>query len=151
MARTPGSTRTRNRVKTARQRIWNAMRVTPQFMSIDLELVAETSERNLRAYLRALYRSGYLRQVRPKRNGKSFGYAIWRLVECHGPLAPIVRRDQSGVYDPNLDQFVPYQDIPEPVKKERTHERRALLSDDPPALERHPDPATEEIYHARGR
>ena len=152
MPRTPGSHRKRSPVKTARQRVWNAMHVYDDFISIDMELSAEINERNLRAYLYALYRAGYLRLVRPRQDGENFGYAIWRLVEDTGPLAPIVRRDQSGVYDPNLDQFIPFQEKPEPVKKERIHDRVfATLSAPDPIPGDDADPAVEEIAHARRR
>lgn len=126
MARTPGSPTKRKRVKNARQRIWNAMRVHKNFTIHHLE-AAETGPDNLKKYVKALSMAGYLRQVRAKQNGKDGGGVVWRLVEKTGPFAPIVRRDKSGIYDPNLDVLVPFKDV-----KEANHERVPVSSSDQP-------------------
>lgn len=127
MARTPGSPTKRNRVKNARQRAWNAMRVLKTFTVPELEVSANGKERNLRTYLQALYQAGYVRQERAKQNGKDGGGAVWRLVEKTGPFTPIVRRDKSGIYDPNLDVLVPFKNV-----KEANHERVPVSSSDQP-------------------
>lgn len=119
MARTPGSHTQRHSakpIKNARQRAWNAMRVLKVFDALGLEISAAISQANLEKYLKALYRAGYLHQDRPKQNGKSGGYVIWRLVGYTGPLAPIVRSDRSGVYDPNRAQFVPFRNPETPPR-----------------------------------
>lgn len=110
MARTPGSFTKSHRVKNARQRAWNAMRIFKTFTLAHLETSAEVSVNNLHRYLKALHRAGYLRQARPKRNGSPGGHIIWRLVAHTGPLAPMVRRDGSGIYDPNSDLFIPWRE-----------------------------------------
>ncbi len=97
------------------------MRIFKRFSTADLESSAEISAANLQKYVGALHRAGYLRLERPKRNGKAMGHAIYRLVQCSGPRAPIVRNDGTGIYDPNRDQLVPYaesedvRDTPAPV------------------------------------
>ena len=108
MSRTPGSPTKVRRVTDARQRAWNAMRRFKTFTTADLEPVAEINERNLRTYLQALHRAGYLRIARPKRNGAVNGHAVWQLIRNSGPRCPLVRRDGGGVYDPNTDQLHPY-------------------------------------------
>lgn len=108
MSRTPGSFTKSHPVQNARQRAWNAMRVLKTFTVLHLEISAEIGLDNLKKYLKALHRAGFLRQLRPKRSGRAMGHAIWRLVDCPGPLAPMVRRDQTGVYDPNRDRFIPW-------------------------------------------
>lgn len=130
----------------ARQRLWNAMRVYKTFTVLKLEIITETGPDNIKKYVQALYRAGYLRQERPKQNGKDGGSVIWRLVVRKKPLAPIVRRDKSGIYDPNSDQFIPFQKPKEPVKKERIHER---LSETLPCTDQATDSAVEEGTHAR--
>lgn len=109
MARTADSFTKSHRVKNARQRAWNAMRVFKTFTFLHVETSAEINERNLRVYLHALHRAGYLRQVRPKRNGVSGGHIVWKLIARNpGSLAPIVRRAGDGLYDPNTDAFIPW-------------------------------------------
>ena len=147
MPRTPGSCNLHNRVKTARQRAWNAMRVLKEFTLLDLEMSAEIAPDNIRKYVNALHRAGYLRQRRPKQNGKDGGSVIWRLVNHTGPLAPILRSDGSGMYDPNRKTLVPYQDPP-PAPREAVHERcRPCLPPSDPSLAPAPCPA--EPIHER--
>lgn len=95
----------RRRVRIARQRAWNAMRVLKSFTVQDIQVSAEINERNAYAYLNALHLAGYLRRERPKQNGSG---TLWRLVQMTGPFAPTVRRAQGGIYDPNIDRFVPF-------------------------------------------
>jgi hypothetical protein len=92
------------------QRAWNSIRVFKRFTSGQIEATADIRCNNLNKYLKALHRTGFLVQVRPKQNGKSLGHAVWRLARDSGPHAPIVRTDGSGVYDPNQDQLYPYRD-----------------------------------------
>lgn len=87
------------------------MRIFKTFTLTHLETSAEVSTANLQKYIKALHRAGYLRQVRPKRNGELGGHAIWKLIaRSPGPRAPIVRNDQAGVYDPNSDLFIPWRE-----------------------------------------
>ena len=106
MARPVGSPTQCHRVVYARQRAWNAIRIFKIFCATDITVGADIGERNLRTYLAALHRAGYLRVERPKQNGKVNGHTAWRLVDNTGNQCPIVRKD--GVYDPNQGQFRPY-------------------------------------------
>lgn len=108
MPRTPGSLTQHHTVLVARQRIWNALRIFKLFTAAEIAPVADASPANVQKYLRALARAGYLRLERPKRNGRVDGHAIWRLLRNSGPLCPIVRQGEDGVYDPNSDQIYPY-------------------------------------------
>ncbi|MCB1826645.1 MAG: hypothetical protein KDJ54_19505 [Candidatus Competibacteraceae bacterium] len=108
MARIINSFTRSHPVQNARQRAWNGMRIFKRFSTVDLESSAEISTANLQKYVGALRRAGYVRLERPKRNGRALGHAIYRLVQCSGPRAPIVRNDGSGIYDPNHDRFVPF-------------------------------------------
>lgn len=109
MSRTPGATSTRRPVTELRQKAWNSIRVLKRFTTAQVIATADISPANLRHYLPALARAGYLVLVRPKQNGKSLGHAVWRLARDTGPRAPIVRTDSSGVYDPNHDALYPYR------------------------------------------
>lgn len=109
MPGTPGMHHRQSRVGNARQRLWNAMRIFKVFTAAELAPVADASPANAQQYLHALAQAGVLRLERPKRNGAVSGHAVWRLIRNSGSRCPIVRRDGSGVYDPNTDQFYPYQ------------------------------------------
>lgn len=108
MIRTLGSVTTHHRVTGARQRAWNMVRLFKRFTADQIAAPAEISVANLQKYLKALAASGYLLLVRPKQNGKVMGHAVWQLARNTGPHCPIVRNDQSGVYDPNQDRLYPY-------------------------------------------
>jgi len=110
MPGTPGMQQRHRAGLDIRQQAWNSIRVLKRFTSAQVEATAEISRDNLRKYLKALDRAGYLVLAKPKRNGKSLGHAVWRLARDSGPRAPIVRTAGSGVYDPNQDTLYPYQD-----------------------------------------
>lgn len=110
MPRTPGATSTHRPVTDTRQKVWNSIRVLKRFTTAQIEATAEVRRDNLRKYLSALDRAGYLVLVRPKQNGKALGHAVWRLARDSGPQHPLPRRDGSGVYDPNHDTLYPYRD-----------------------------------------
>lgn len=93
-----------------RQRAWTAMRIFKTFTSAQIEAAAEIERFNLRKYLQALHRAGYLVLWRPKRNGSTGGHAVWRLARDSGPDAPHPRRGGTGVYDPNRDVVHPFRD-----------------------------------------
>lgn len=121
MPRVTGSHSTRRPVTDGRRRIWNSIRVLKRFTAADLAATAGIGQDNLRKYLLALARAGLIAVAVPKRNGYARGHAVWRLVNDLGPLHPLPRRDQSGVYDPNRDRLYPYaqpspaRDHPDPV------------------------------------
>lgn len=93
-----------------RQQAWASMRVFKVFTTEQIEATAGITRDNLRKYVKALHRAGYLCIARPKQNGKSQGHAIWRLARNSGTRAPIVRMDGSGVYDPNHDALYSYRE-----------------------------------------
>jgi len=110
VSRNVGSITRKRAVTDARQRAWNAMRILKTFTLADVGPVADIGERNLRTYLNALYRSGYLAVERPKRNGHVNGHVVWRLTRNSGAKRPHPLRDGSGLYDPNRDQVYPYRE-----------------------------------------
>lgn len=91
--RTLGAHSKRRPAQELRQRAWNSMRVLRVFTTAQIAATAEISAVNLRKFLPALVRSGYIRVEKPKQNGKAQGHAIWRLARNTGPRAPIVRSD----------------------------------------------------------
>ncbi len=93
-----------------RQRAWTAMRIFKVFTLAQIEATADIERENVRNYVKALHRAGYLVLWRPKRNGSPGGHAVWRLARDSGPNAPIVRRKSAGVYDPNRDIVHPFRD-----------------------------------------
>lgn len=105
-----GMTQRRRAGLDVRQHAWSSMRVFKVFTTEQIEATAGITRDNLRKYIKALRKSGYLRLVRPKQNGKSQGHAIWRLIRNSGARAPIVRMDGSGVYDPNHGVVYPYRE-----------------------------------------
>ena len=118
MARTEGShTTTRTRVDT-RALAWAAMRVHKRFTSANIASVTGIKRDNLKKYISALHRAGYLKQERPHQAGKSLGHAIWRLVRYTGPKHPLPRRDGSGMWDQNQQALYPY-------KEEKPHGNQA--------------------------
>lgn len=110
--RKPGNHTKSRPVSDRRQQAWNAMITHKRFTTADILTTADIGKYNLRAYLRALHRAGYLRLDRPRQSGKTLGHAVWRLVRHTGPKHPLPRRDNSGVYDPNEDRLYPYQEAP---------------------------------------
>lgn len=101
---------TRRSGQDVRQRAWIAMRIFKTFTAAQIQASAEVETHNLRKYIKALHRAGYLIVHRPKRNGVTGGHAVWRLARDSGPAAPIVRFDRNGVYDPNHDTVYPFRD-----------------------------------------
>ena len=89
-----------HRRRPLRERAWWCMREMAAF-SLDALLltVADGAERaaaqNLRGYIRALERHGVLAHVRQKRDDS------YRLARDLGPRAPVVRRRQRDLFDPN--------------------------------------------------
>jgi hypothetical protein len=97
--------------ETLRVRVWRAIRIRRKFSIPDLEmLVAEGGEKdiacNIRKYLNALERAGYLTRLKVRQRGTSLtsnGYVRWWLMDQMdtGPLAPVWRHKSETVYDPN--------------------------------------------------
>jgi len=97
---------------TLRERAWTGMRVKLKFSIDDLVMLcAEGGERdigsNLRKYLKALERAGFVRQLPRREPGYdkcSNGFVRYLLVVNNGPLAPVWRSSHAKVYDPNVEK-----------------------------------------------
>ena len=89
--------------RSARQLLWQSMRVLREFTIVDLVTTAESTKRNAQQYVQALTRARYLRQTSTKRS-TTLNPARFRLIRNTGPLAP--RAGRTGVLDPNTgEQF----------------------------------------------
>ncbi|MFO1417286.1 MAG: hypothetical protein U1E83_01315 [Methylotetracoccus sp.] len=106
MARTPGSFSRARPAKDIRQRAWACMRYLGRFSPPEIQISADISYENLRKYLRALEKAGFVKRQRQKRNGEAAGHVIWLLVRNTGPKHPIARK-WGGVYDPNTGEEYP--------------------------------------------
>ncbi len=104
----------RRRDPGLRQRVWNALR-TGKKLTIDdiLMRVVEGTERdaysNVRKYIRALARAGYVRDMpvrEPKLNLTSNGCVRWLLVSDTGMEAPVWRVSRDTIWDPNLEEEI---------------------------------------------
>lgn len=85
-----------------RSRAWQAMRSLRVFDLGQIMSVAEIERWNAAKFVRALARTGYLRQVAAS-NPRRGTFATFRLVRDSGPRAPVIR--QIGeVFDPNTGQ-----------------------------------------------
>jgi hypothetical protein len=97
------------------ERTWLALRRQPTTTVPDLiMLVAQGGERaivaRISAYLGALARAGYVRQLPVRARGLrrySSGHVRWRLLLDTGPRAPVWRRRAGTVYDPNTRAETP--------------------------------------------
>jgi hypothetical protein len=105
----------RRRDRGLRQRVWNALRSGKKLTVDDLIMrVAEGGERdprsNVRKYLVALARAGYVRQMpvrEPGLNPSSNGCVRWWLVKDTGPIAPVWRQRHGALYDGNSEEQMP--------------------------------------------
>lgn len=100
MARTQGAYSSASQAPML-QRVWQSMRVLRQFHTGELEATAEAGASQVLKYVRALSQAGYLRLQVPIVSGRPGSRNVWLLLRDSGPLAPICRRDGTGVYDPN--------------------------------------------------
>ena len=129
MARTAGAYSTQPQ-GPALGRIWQSMRILrTRFTVADLITTAETGESATGKYVRALARAGYLRLVADRISGRSASRNVWALVRGHdSPLAPIVRKDGSGVYDPNTRVVWGLDGLPRAKASDTDAVARALLA-----------------------
>lgn len=94
---------------TIRQRAWNAMRITRTFTVADLTTAVAREgdgdvEENLRRYVAALARAGYLARAARRRPGTapgSNGFAVYSLVRDTGPVAPVWSQKHRAIHDFN--------------------------------------------------
>ncbi len=100
MARKPGVFTKARPAKDIRQRAWQAMRIMKRFTTFDIRATAGIGESNLRNYIKALHKAGYLALVKERRSGENLGHAVWRLARDSGPKHPILRVE-GGMFDPN--------------------------------------------------
>lgn len=100
---------------TIRERAWRAMRIRKRFTVPDLVTDAATEAdgepaNNLRRYLRALERAGYVANTPRRIAGTAMtsnGHLLWILVKDTGPLAPIVLTKLAAIRDQNTREDVP--------------------------------------------
>lgn len=84
------------------QQVWQSMRIMrARFTTGDLLTTAETSESAVHKYCRGLARAGFLRLVQARVSGRPGSRDVWALVRDTGPTAPIRRKDNTAVFDPN--------------------------------------------------
>lgn len=106
------------RRNTFTQRLWNALRIEQKgtiggFVSMILqededEQAAMTAAQK---YICALCRANYMVRLPGRSRGTavtSNGYVRYLLVVNSGPKAPMVRRIEKSIFDPNVDQVVPF-------------------------------------------
>jgi hypothetical protein len=87
--------RTRMRQRSARQRIWTAMRVLKTFDAPTLRMAANATESGVATYLNQLQRGGYIRVV--ERGSSNTGrLSIYRLHRNTGPNCPTTRRPRGA-------------------------------------------------------
>jgi hypothetical protein len=99
---------------TLRQRAWTAMRISPRFTVASLTVLARQAkdkypEDELRRYLRALLRAGYVALLPARAGEPGAGAAApkqWRLLRDTGPSAPVLRKRGKLMFDPNLSTHV---------------------------------------------
>jgi len=92
-------------VTSDRERMWTVIRKWPgEFTPAEIAEVAEVGAKNLRDYIVALQRTGYIRKVRMARTGVRGRTGVYRLVRDSGPLHPVAKTVDL-VYDPNNDQY----------------------------------------------
>jgi hypothetical protein len=97
-----------------RGQCWWLMRHLPLFTINELlETYADGTEKgahnNIAHYLRSLEACDVVERLR-RRAGDSLtspGYVVWRLKRNLGVLAPVWRRQQKALWDPNAGQILP--------------------------------------------
>lgn len=95
-----GMHRTAETRRTARDRIWQSMRILRRFSLPDLVATAEAGDNNCLKYTRGLSAAGIVRLIKPKDEGKKGGHIQWALVRDLGPKSPRLRADGT-TFDPN--------------------------------------------------
>jgi hypothetical protein len=80
----------RPRLRTAREKLWSAMRVLREFDLPTLTMTSGASRRSAEELINVLHRAGHLRQL-VRGNPTTGVWSTYRLVRNSGPKAPIVR------------------------------------------------------------
>lgn len=94
---------------TLRARVWRLIQLTPKFTVNEIKsLVSEGNEKaaenNIQKYIRALVKSGHVREMPKRLRGSvptSNGYKQYLLIKNTGPKAPVLRNDKRQVFDQN--------------------------------------------------
>lgn len=102
---------------TLRNRIWRLIllnrKVTiNELVGLAIDGAEKDPTNNIRKYLRALVKSGYLREMPRRLKGDvpgSNGFKQYMLIKDSGHLAPVMRSDKKEVYDPNTGEVVTWQ------------------------------------------
>lgn len=102
MSGVKGMHRTVETHRTARDRIWQSMRILRRFTLVDLAATAEAGAANCLKYASGLCACGVLRVVTPRATGKKGGHITFALLRDLGPKAPRLRADGT-TYDPNAE------------------------------------------------
>lgn len=92
MGRTVGSVMQRRHQPSARQRMWQSMRILRRFTIGDLEATAEATRHGAQRYVSGLERAGYLTRAAERVSGVRGGAVQFRLVRDSGPQAPVLYR-----------------------------------------------------------
>ncbi|WP_102798758.1 hypothetical protein [Bowmanella denitrificans] len=105
----PGKNRTSPKPKSARQRIWQAMRFLRKFTVDDLTGSAEATRASVEKYLSDLICYGYVVISQPQRRRASMAVrtgskVVYMLLENTGYKYPIIR--PNGLWDQNRKQLV---------------------------------------------
>lgn len=129
MARTTGSYNHRT-VAPSLQRVWQSMRIyRSRFTTADLITTARAGDSAVAKYVRALAQAGYLRLVQARVSGRPGSRDVWCLVRgVDSPVAPIRRRDGSGVYDPNTRVAWGLDGLPQAKPTDHDGVARGLLA-----------------------
>ena len=92
--------------RTARDRMWSAIRITRKFDFARLEEISGATASNVQRFVLALCRAGYLAELRrqPGEVPSSNGFKRWLLIEDPGPQTPTIKAD-GRIWDPNRRQF----------------------------------------------
>lgn len=96
----------RPRRRTTRDKMWSAIRITRKFDLGRLEEISGATTANARKFVSALFRAGYLSELRrqPGEAPSSNGFKRWLLTEDPGPATPILKAD-GRLWDPNRREF----------------------------------------------
>lgn len=101
--------------RTFFDRAWWVLRTERKATLGELLTVMDFGDRNpntVGAYLRALWRAGYLEVTAHRAAGAtptSNGHLRWVLTKDTGPLAPVVQRARGRVWDANSKSFVAFE------------------------------------------
>lgn len=89
MAGKPAQVQKKARRDTARHKVWQSMRIMRQFTIPDLVRTTGTTRSNIRKYLWALIRHGFVRHGSDNVRGRTGSYMSYMLVRNPGPDHPV--------------------------------------------------------------